>query len=214
MPPVDLLFSTQIYQARPAGTKAQRLCQDLGRACHAIAEGDVAGQAWCREHGYHGYTSYGSLNDLVWRDPVIADLAAMLDAHVATFARELELDLGSRPLMLDSLWVNILEPGGMHAGHIHPGSVISGTYYVALPAGAAGLKFEDPRLQLMMASPPRRAKASPRNRRFVEVTPKPGTILLWESWLRHEVPPSRAQEPRISISFNYNWPAPAAVVVD
>ncbi len=204
MSSLEHLFSTQIYQARPAGTKANRLRADLERACLAIAEGDGAGQAWCREHAYKGYTSYGSLNDLVWRDPVIADLAVVLDEHVARFADALDYDLGARPLVLDSLWVNILEPGGMHAGHIHPGSVVSGTYYVALPEGAAGLKFEDPRLAQMMAAPPRRVRSERHNRRFVEIAPKAGTILLWESYLRHEVPPSRASAPRISLSFNYN----------
>lgn len=208
MPPVDLLFPTQIYQARPGGSKAQRLRADLEHACQTLAEDDRAGQAWCREHAYPGYTSYGSLDDLAWRDPVIADLVAVIDGHVKSFAEALDFDLGDRPLALDNIWVNILEPGGMHAGHIHPGCVISGTYYVALPEGAQGLKFEDPRLQKMMASPPRRNKAALANRSFVEITPKPGTILLWESWLRHEVPPSRAKEKRISISFNYNWPLP------
>ena len=210
MPPLDALFPTQIYLARPTGAAATRLRADLERACAAIAEGDGAGQAWCAANAYPGYTSYGSLNDLVWRDPVIADLAKMLDGHVAKFARALEYDLGRRPLMLDSLWVNVLQPGGMHAGHIHPGNVISGTYYVALPDGAAGLKFEDPRLQQMMAAPPRRAGAGRAHKSFIEVTPKPGAVLLWESFLRHEVPPSRAQTPRISISFNYNWPPLAA----
>lgn len=209
MPALEHLFATQIYQARPTGAAAERLRVDLERACFAIAEGDGAGQAWCEAHAYRGYTSYGSLNDLVWRDPVIAELAAMLDGHVAKFARTLDYDLGRRPLALDSLWVNILEPGGMHAGHIHPGSVISGTYYVALPEGAAGLKFEDPRLAQMMAAPPRRASAVRANKSFVEIAPKPGTVLLWESFLRHEVPPSRAAQERVSISFNYNWPVRA-----
>ncbi|WP_459251352.1 putative 2OG-Fe(II) oxygenase [Phenylobacterium sp.] len=36
-------------------------------------------------------------------------------------------------------------------------------------------------------------------------TPAPGTVFLWESWLRDEVPPNRARTPRISISFNYAW---------
>jgi uncharacterized protein (TIGR02466 family) len=206
MPPIEMLFPTQIYQVRPGGAKAERQRRDLERSCLALAEDDRAGQAWCREHDYRGYTSYGSLEDLVWRDPAMAELAAMIETHVKVFAEELDFDLGDRPLALDNLWVNILEPGGMHSGHIHPGSVVSGTYYVALPEGAQGLKFEDPRLQTMMASPPRRAKAGRHNRSFIEITPKPGTILLWESWLRHEVPPSRAREKRISISFNYNWP--------
>ena len=36
-------------------------------------------------------------------------------------------DLGGRRLKLDSLWVNLLKPGGAHSGHIHPHSVVSGT---------------------------------------------------------------------------------------
>ncbi|MGC8169900.1 putative 2OG-Fe(II) oxygenase [Salmonella enterica] len=28
---------------------------------------------------------------------------------------------------------------------------------------------------------------------------------MWESFLRHEVPVNRAEDERISISFNYNW---------
>ena len=38
---------------------------------------------------------------------------------------------------------------------------------------------------------------------FVYLKPAPGTVLMWESWLRHEVPANRAAEQRISISFNY-----------
>jgi uncharacterized protein (TIGR02466 family) len=30
-------------------------------------------------------------------------------------------------------------------------------------------------------------------------------VLMWESWLRHEVAASRAKAERISISFNYAW---------
>ncbi|MEM8775697.1 MAG: TIGR02466 family protein, partial [Pseudomonadota bacterium] len=40
---------------------------------------------------------------------------------------------------------------------------------------------------------------------FVSVAPKPGDVLLWESWLRHEVPMNFSEEDRISISFNYSW---------
>jgi uncharacterized protein (TIGR02466 family) len=56
---------------------------------------------------------------------------------------------------------------------------------------------------MMMAVPPRR-KSAPRNfKTHVSETPKEGTLLLWESWLRHEVPLNRAEGERISVSFNY-----------
>jgi len=74
-----------------------------------------------------------------------------------------------------------------------------------LPTGASAIKFEDPRLAMMMAAPAREADARPEMRTFVYVEPKVGDVLLWESWLRHEVPMNMAEEERISISFNYGW---------
>jgi uncharacterized protein (TIGR02466 family) len=103
------------------------------------------------------------------------------------------------------MWVNVLEPGGFHAGHIHPHCVISGTYYARVPDGASALKFEDPRLPLMMAAPPRRDDAPEEFKQFVYFAPKEGEVLMWESWLRHEVVRCMAKEPRISVSFNYKW---------
>lgn len=201
---VDSFFATRIYRGEYAAP-GDALIEELDLACRSIAEDDLAGQRWSRKHGYLGYTSYASLNDLPWRVPAFAALVRRLDRHVAAFAKELEFDLRGRKLKLDSLWLNILPPGGVHTSHIHPHSVVSGTCYVAVPAGASAIKFEDPRLGFMMAAPPRKPKARPENRQFVYIAPQPGTVLLWESWLRHEVPLNEAAEERISVSFNYAW---------
>jgi uncharacterized protein (TIGR02466 family) len=202
---IDSLFVTKIFRAEMAGGKAERLNRELEAACLSIAEDDATGQRWCARNGYPGYTSYGSLNDLPWRVPVFAELLKALDAHVTQFAKELDYELGGRKLVCDSLWINILPPGGVHTSHIHPHSVISGTYYVTVPEGASALKLEDPRLGFMMAAPPRKAKAKPENRQFAYLAPEPGTVILWESWLRHEVPLNEAPSERVSISFNYAW---------
>jgi uncharacterized protein (TIGR02466 family) len=58
---------------------------------------------------------------------------------------------------------------------------------------------------MMMAAPIRHADAPEDLKSFVTLQPEPGTIFLWESWLRHEVLPNRAASDRISISFNYGW---------
>jgi uncharacterized protein (TIGR02466 family) len=134
-----------------------------------------------------------------------SDLRKKLDKHAAAFADALDFDLGPRGrLVLDSFWVNVLKPGGAHSGHIHPHSVLSGTYYVAVPPGAGGLRLEDPRLGLMMAAPPRRSEGWA-NAAFAMLTPAAGSLFLWESWLRHEVMPHRGKGERISLSFNYSW---------
>jgi uncharacterized protein (TIGR02466 family) len=169
------------------------LLPKLAHSIRSLAADDTAGQRWSKEHRYAGYTSYASLNDLPRRDPAFADLAKTLSRHARSFAREAGWD--SKP-KLDSLWANLLKGGGHHSAHIHPHSIISGTLYVEVPAGSGAIRFEDPRLPLMMAAPPR-------NDTFVTVEPRPGLLLLWESWLRHEVLPGSGRGERLSISFNF-----------
>lgn len=196
------LFPTRLYRAElddPA------LVEEIEGACHALALDDGAGQKWCEKNGYPGYTSYASLDDLPWRFPIFKTLTKAIDKHVAAFTKVLDFDLGRGRLKMDSLWVNVLPEGGFHAAHIHPHSVISGTFYVAVPKGSSALRLEDPRHAMMMAAPPKKAKAARENQAFVSIEPQPGTLLLWESWLRHDVPINRAADERISASFNYKW---------
>lgn len=189
---VRSLFATKLYEAELGD---DRLLADLAHSVRTLAVDDQAGQRWSREHHYAGYTSYASLNDLPRRDPAFADLAKLLTKHASKFADECAFDLKQKP-RLDSLWVNSLKAGGHHAGHIHPHSIISGTLYVEVPARAGAIRFEDPRLPLMMAAPSRADT-------FVTVQPRAGLLLLWESWLRHEVLPGAGRGERLSISFNF-----------
>lgn len=198
--PTRSLFATRFYEGAIGDPG---LLAELDASCRSLALEDEAGRRWSRGHGYRGYTSYASLNDLPRRDPAIADLVRHLNRHVAGFAADCAFDLAGRRLRLDSLWVNVLRPGGAHSGHIHPHSVVSGTVYVAVPPGSGALKLEDPRLPMMMAAPPRRDDAPEDLRTFVYAEPAPGTVFLWESWLRHEVVPGTGKGERISISFNY-----------
>lgn len=196
------LFATRLYQS---ALDDPGLVADLDQSCRMLAEEDRAGRAWSKAQGYRGYTSYASLNDLPQRDPAIGDLVKVLNRHVAGFAEACAFDLAGRKLKLDSLWVNVMKPGATHSGHIHPHAVVSGTVYIAVPPGAGAIRFEDPRLGLMMAAPLRRDDAPEELRRFVYVDPAPGTLLLWESWLRHEVMPHAGKDERMSVSFNYRW---------
>ena len=205
MSQIESLFITRLYRAALSELGTPIATAELEASCLSIAEDDEAGQNWSAENNYPGYTSYASLTDLPWRFPIFADLVTVLDLHVAAFVEDLEFDLDGKALTLEDLWINILPPGGTHASHIHPHSVISGTTYVSMPRGASALKLEDPRSARMMAAPARRKDARREMRAFIYVEPEVGDIVLWESWLRHEVPLNMADEERISVSFNYAW---------
>jgi uncharacterized protein (TIGR02466 family) len=186
------LFVTKLYEAEIGD---ERLLADLAHSIRSLSQDDEAGQRWSREHRYSGYTSYASLNDLPKRDPAFADLAKLLTRHAGEFAKDCAFDLGRKP-RLDSLWVNLLKAGGHHSGHIHPHSIISGTFYVEVPTGSGAIRFEDPRLPLMMAAPGRPDT-------FVGISPRRGLLLMWESWLRHEVLQGTGRGERLSVSFNF-----------
>lgn len=206
MAEITSLFVTRLYRANLNDLAKPKVdYNELCATCESFAEDDEAGQAWCEENGYPGYTSYASLNDLPWRAPIFADLQKALDKHVAAFVADLGFDLQGKKLKCDSFWINILPEGGTHASHIHPHSVISGTTYVKMPAGAGALKLEDPRLPMMMHAPLRLKTAGQELQPFVYVKPQVGEVLLWESWLRHEVPMNMDEDERISVSFNYGW---------
>lgn len=205
MSQIESLFVTRLYRAALSEFGKPVDADDLESSCLSIAEDDEAGQRWCEKNDFPGYTSYASLADLGWRFPVFKDLVKVLDKHVAAFAKDLQFDLGGKKIKLDSIWINILPGGGIHTSHLHPHSVISGTTYVTVPKGASAIKFEDPRLAMMMAAPGRKPKARTELRNFVYLTPEAGEVLLWESWLRHEVPMNMVDEDRISVSFNYGW---------
>ena len=194
---VRSLFVTNLYEADIAD---RALLDELAHSIRSLAVDDRAGIGWSREHGYKGYTSYASLDDLPVRNPAFGDLKRLLSRHAAAFAKDQAWDVKPK---LDSLWVNLLKSGGHHTAHIHPHSILSGTFYVEAPPGSGAIRFEDPRLPMMMAAPQRRDDAPESLRSFVTIEPRPGLLLLWESFLRHEVLPGTAKAERLSISFNF-----------
>jgi uncharacterized protein (TIGR02466 family) len=196
---IQTLFPTLISRIRLGVDQA------LVDECQALAASDVAGQRWSARHYLGGYTSYGSLDRLHLVSSIFARLRRRIDPHAKALARSLHYDLGGLSLDMTDCWLNVMPAGTAHTAHLHPTSFISGTCYVAVPRGAGALKFEDPRLSRQMATPPRRADAPERFRSFVSIKAAAGDLVLFESWLRHEVPAARFAGERMSISFNYGW---------
>ena len=62
----------------------------------------------------------------------------------------------------------------------------------------------EPRLDRFMAAP-KLPGAKGKNRCFATYPVVAGNVILFESWLRHEVPVNQTDDQRISVSFNYAW---------
>lgn len=108
-------------------------------------------------------------------------------------------------------WANVNGPGDSNVCHYHAGSFWSGTYYVEDGGCAAdpslGGEFEmlDPRGPgpAMYAPALKFAGEDGASVGASEtIRPKPGLLLLFPSWLFHQVRPYRGTGVRISIAFN------------
>ncbi len=203
---VHSLFPTLVYAA-PLLQRgdAREFNRQLVLECRQLRLDDAGGRRWSRKNYPGGYTSYGSVHRLQTVSPTFESLRRKLERHIAAFASAVEWDLTGRELAMTDCWVNIMPRHTVHSLHLHPNSTLSGTYYVQVPPGSPGLKFEDPRLDRFMAAPPRKTSAGREARPWVTFPAAAGQLLLFESWLRHEVAPNPVKTERISISFNYHW---------
>lgn len=202
---LQTLFPTQIYRTKLTPSIIKKWIPDLLRESRLFRDLDEVGKKWSRENYPSGYTSYSSITDLAFRSSSFADLKQWIDREVKKYAAALEFDLGGGRLEMSALWINIMDKGCQHSFHLHPLSSISGTFYLQVPQRSGSLKFEDPRLPAFMASPPRKRSAKTANQHFFSVAPVPGELVLFESWIKHEVTASQARSQRISVSFNYDW---------
>jgi len=100
--------------------------------------------------------------------------------------------------------VNKIGKNSTHECHSHPGSILSGCFYLKTLPDSPPLIFKDPRDYY---------KYIPYNQIFGRTTPytllpehavtvHDGMLLIWPSWLEHEVPLSSSDGDRITIAFN------------
>lgn len=197
------LFSSPIFSGRWSQSRA---CRELAEECRIFSRLDREGQKWSKLNYPHGYTSYASITDLHLRSSEFEKLGKWIDSQVEIFANELGYDLKGGSLRMTTFWINIMKPGAHHAFHLHPLATISGTFYLKTPKGSPALRFEDPRMAQFMSRPPVHAKAGAP---YFDFIPKEGSLVLFESFMKHEVPVYRGKgDERISVSFNYEWVQP------
>lgn len=204
---VKKVFESSILIKSLAAAATPKWRRELLEEIAQIQKVDTEGQVWSQKNYWGGYTSYSSTSqsfDKLYRfSSTFEKLEKKIRPQALAFAKSLDWDFAPSELQISTLWVNVMPQGTTHSFHHHPLSVISGTFYIQVPKGTSGIQFEDPRAGLMMACPPR--KASSLSQSHLTVRPKAGDLVLFESWMKHQVPPNPASQDRISVSFNYDW---------
>ena len=100
---------------------------------------------------------------------------------------------------ITDMWSNILKPGEGHSLHTHSNNILSGVYYVKTKD--TSIRFYDPRPQTRILIP--KSKQDNKDNSTTWFYPSvTNRLLMFPSWLEHDVPSNTTQEDRISISWN------------
>lgn len=130
-------------------------------------------------------------------DFVNLPFAAELSNFIGACAKDYELSSFNVRV---TYWGIVSPRYAYNTRHVHSGATLSGVVYLSAPAGAGGIIFCDPRPGRVME-----IGSSSRSGRYpqkVKKCPEVGLVLIFPSWLEHEVEMSDCDEPRTILSFN------------
>ena len=187
--------------------------------CDALAslfvERSEQGETW--RHQKYIDTMHGDLFEsrfdlFNWPDPPIRELAAGCHSALAQLVQQLNQYSNERMAELQfdyHAWFHVTRKHGYQGQHNHPNASWSGIYCVDPGEPVEGrpdsalVRFHDPRGHVEMYSDPgNRELRVPWNTGTVDVQHERGQLVLFPSYLRHEIYPYLGDRPRIVVAFN------------
>ena len=102
---------------------------------------------------------------------------------------------------ISEIWSIINKKGTFNTSHNHPGSYLSAAYYVKAPDECGDIHFFDPNEIKKFNSPPIENRTELSASGF-SIRAQEGSLLIFPSYLYHDVGKNLSNEDRIVISFN------------
>jgi uncharacterized protein (TIGR02466 family) len=141
-------------------------------------------------------------NDLDFTAPELAPLLFEISVRLNKLHKELQL-INSSVQVIDNMWANINSPGSYNLLHLHPASCFSGVYYIKGNEKSGSIRFRNPNLPIEYVLGPKYIQEyNGFNSASWKIFPEPGKLLIFPSWLLHDVSPNQDDTDRFSISFN------------
>jgi uncharacterized protein (TIGR02466 family) len=141
------------------------------------------------------YTTYGSLPNVLLR-PALTPLREALQDEIAIYLNQIETRSDKRWMIPDS-WISISSPGDYERMHTHPGSYVSGVFYIRAPIGCGNLCFENLEDNLWSSLRTRKENLS-----AISYEARERRLILFNSQMPHHVERNLSTSERIALSFN------------
>ena len=140
-----------------------------------------------------------SLERVILHKPEMAELRQKIEATLAEYVKTTIAPTGDVKFLPTQAWLNYTTKGQWHHKHAHPGSIISGVYYVAASGDTDKIMFFRNGYKRV---PFVQSEFNPWNSDSWWIPVSTGDLILFPSELEHMVPPVETDDTRISLSFN------------
>ncbi|TDJ34853.1 MAG: hypothetical protein E2O56_01745 [Gammaproteobacteria bacterium] len=192
---------------------SERLCRELTELFLAKeSEGDKWRDTYQRDTQQGIFESGFDLFN--WPDPPVQELAKKTHTALVTLVRQLNNYSGEHLAQLRwnyHAWFHVTRTGGYQALHNHPNASWSGIYCVdpgdTVPdrPDSGVVRFHDPKQNADMHTDHACDRMqAPFTMGSFEFRHRAGTLVLFPSYLKHEIFPYVGERPRIVMAFN-SW---------
>jgi uncharacterized protein (TIGR02466 family) len=139
----------------------------------------------------------------LFNDPRFLDFKQIVVEKATAVAHEMSIDLSRMDIEVDHAWASINKKNDFNEFHNHPNCDLSGTFYLRSTPMSGHIRFRDPREPVLLRVP--LMEHSSVLIENVTFAPIEGTMLIFPSWLMHQVDPNPVDFDRISLSFNISF---------
>ena len=121
--------------------------------------------------------------------------------NINTAINDMDWNLQTQEVKISNMWAIINKKGSLNQKHLHSNNDLSAAYYVTAEENCGDIIFYDPRPATIYKHPIAK-KPNILNATINSISPEPGMLVLFPSYLEHSVDPNLSEQKRIVISFN------------
>ena len=142
-----------------------------------------------------GYTSHSENNTNFTHDESFRFFFDKLSGYINPAFQEMG-HIGG--WSFDNCWANVYPKGAWVPLHNHQNTHWAGAYYIQSNPDCGDIVFHDPKEYALGFEPRMRHRG---NNKY-GITPKPGLLVLFPGYLKHETHPNLTSDDRVMMSFN------------
>jgi uncharacterized protein (TIGR02466 family) len=185
-----LLFSSSVFKTNLSSVDNNKLITCVEKLMHEDLKGRVVSNRGGWQSRSYSYTENQEFISLF--DNIIDYIRLTINqVHIKC------------EKFLISYWINVNNKYSYNTRHTHVGNILSGVYYIKTPKNSGGITFYNPKgeaINLLVYN-----DLTTENRYLYTIDPKEKDLLLFDSFLEHQVEQNLTEEiddRRISIAFN------------